>query len=216
MTLPFLVEQFLGVFRQYNEGVWPAQPILMLVAVAAILGAMTGRSRLVSALLALLWAWTGIAYHLAFFRAINPAATLFAAVCLVQALGFVRLGVVRETLTFSVGHTWSTWVGVLIIVYALIAYPLISAGLGHGYPYSPTFGVPCPVTIFTFGLMVWLTPPRPRAIVVIPLLWAALGLVAALRLGMWEDLGLTAAAVVALAVVVERQVAPNEPRFQSA
>jgi hypothetical protein len=214
MTLPFSAEQFLGVFRQYNEGVWPAQVILLLLGAAAILGAIRGRSRLVSAILALLWAWTGLAYHLAFFRAINPAATLFAALCLVQALGFVRLGVMRETLTVSVGrHQWSTWVGALLIAYALIAYPLIGASLGHAYPYSPTFGAPCPTTIFTFGLIVWLKPPRPRAIVVLPALWAALGLSAAIQLGMWEDFGLTAAAVVALIVVLETDTGAHASRL---
>ena len=202
MTLPFTVEQFLDVFRRYNEGVWPAQLVLLLVAVGAIVGAMNGWSRFVSATLAVLWAWTGLAYHVAFFRAINPAATMFAALCLMQALLFVRMGVMGEHLTFSVGYQWTTWVGALLIAYALIAYPLIGTRLGHVYPYSPTFGAPCPTTIFSLGLIVWLKPPRPRAVVMLPVLWAALGLSAALQLGMWEDFGLTAAAVVALTVTL--------------
>ena len=198
MTLPFTAAQFLDVFRRYNEGVWPTQPILVLVAIGAIVGAAKGRSRLVSAILALLWAWTGVAYHLVFFRTINPAATMFAALCLMQALLFLRMGVMRENLVFSLRQHWSAWVGALMIAYALIAYPLIGAGLGHAYPYSPTFGAPCPTTIVSFGFIMWLKPPRPRAVVVLPAVWAALGLSAALQLGMWEDFGLTAAAVVAV------------------
>lgn len=36
MKLPFTVEQFFGIFRDYNETVWPAQVVLLGLALAAI------------------------------------------------------------------------------------------------------------------------------------------------------------------------------------
>lgn len=36
MTLPFMVEQFYGVFRDYNTAVWPAQWFLMALAIVAL------------------------------------------------------------------------------------------------------------------------------------------------------------------------------------
>ncbi|MBK9104686.1 MAG: hypothetical protein IPL92_08965 [Saprospiraceae bacterium] len=36
MGIPFTADQFLDVFRQYNEAVFPVQFLLVLVAVAAL------------------------------------------------------------------------------------------------------------------------------------------------------------------------------------
>ncbi len=35
MQIPFTVEQFFGVFRQYNISVWPVQVFLVALAMAA-------------------------------------------------------------------------------------------------------------------------------------------------------------------------------------
>jgi uncharacterized protein DUF6064 len=45
---------------------------------------------------------------------------------------------------------------------------------GHRYPEMPMFGVtPCPVTIFTFGLLLLTVRPVPRSLFVIPFVWSA-------------------------------------------
>lgn len=36
MQLPFTVEQFFGVFRLYNDSVWPAQIFLLALAILAV------------------------------------------------------------------------------------------------------------------------------------------------------------------------------------
>src|SRR5689334_2789783 len=81
--MPFTVEQFFEVFRSYNETLWPAQLLLYAPAAAALIGTWKphrGSHRLVAAALAVLWLWTGVVYHFGFFRTINPAASLFAAI----------------------------------------------------------------------------------------------------------------------------------------
>src|SRR4029079_10799091 len=90
------------------------------------------------------------------------------------------------------------------MLYALVGYPLIGYAIGHTYPAAPTFGVPCPTTIFTLGMLVWATPPRSRVVVVIPALWSVVALFAAIRFGMWEDFGLVVAAGVALVATLRR------------
>ncbi|MGH9632469.1 MAG: DUF6064 family protein, partial [Bryobacteraceae bacterium] len=50
-------------------------------------------SSAVLALLAVQWAWSGIVYQWFFFRTANPAAGLFSAALVVQALCFVGLAV---------------------------------------------------------------------------------------------------------------------------
>jgi hypothetical protein len=88
--------------------------------------------------------------------------------------------------------------GGALIVFALVLYPAIGYALGHRYPAAPTFGLPCPTTIFTLGLLLF-ARPAPRWVIVVPLLWAAVGSVAAFQLGVPEDLSLLAAGAMALA-----------------
>lgn len=197
MRLPFTIDEFFDVFRRYNEAVWPAQWILVAIALVAIVAAASSRPRIRAApilVLALLWLWMGIVYHGLFFRAINPAATLFMILFVGQAGAF--LWVVRSPLPDV--RAVSPGAGAVLMIYALLAYPALGYFMGHRYPESPTFGLPCPTTIFTLGLLLWMRQAFPRALLIIPALWAIVGTSAALQLGMVEDLGLPVAALVAV------------------
>lgn len=197
MNLPFTQEQFFAVFAAYNLAVWPAQWVL--AALAAALTAIAWQApawggRAIAWGLALLWAWLALAYHLAFFRAINPAAPAFAALSLAAAGAFAWYGGIRGALHFTGRRSARSVAGLAVVVFALAAYPMIGAWLGHRYPLAPTFGLPCPTTIFTFGLLLMAAPPLPREVLVAPLLWAAIGASAAFALGVSQDLALLAVA----------------------
>jgi hypothetical protein len=92
----------------------------------------------------------------------------------------------------------------LLIAYALIGYPLIGASLGHRYPAAPTFGLPCPTTIFTLGVLV-MGRPVPRHLLLVPVAWAIVGGFAACRLGVAEDSGLPIAAALVTVVLLARR-----------
>ncbi len=95
--------------------------------------------------------------------------------------------------------------GSALVVYAAVLYPLLGTALGHGYPYSPAFGLaPCPTTIFTLGLLLWTDRPVPKAVLAIPTVWALVGSMAALRLGIIEDVGLLVAALAAVSLLLYR------------
>lgn len=200
IPIPFTSEQFFNVFRQYNEAVWPSQFVLYAVALlAVVLAARTERWARRGAIVALasLWLWSGIVYHLLFFRAINPAATLFGIVFVAQAGLLVWTGVARADLRMRWRPDARGLLGATLIGYALIGYPLIGWLLGQRFPASPTFGLPCPTTIFTLGILAWARRPMPRRLLVIPVLWAVVATQVAVSFEIWEDLGLTLAAVVA-------------------
>lgn len=205
MKLPFSVGQFYEVFRSYNDAVWPVQVVLLalaLVAIALVLRPRTWSGRIISAILACLWAWLGLAYHLAFFAPINPAAYGFAAVSVAGALVFLWQGVVHPRLQFRWLGGVRAAAGSALAVYALGVYPLWSWVAGHQYPAMPTFGLPCPTTLFTIGLLAFAVPAYPRAVFVVPLLWCAVGAQAAFLLGVPQDLGLVVAGVVGLVLLV--------------
>ena len=87
MNLPFTPEQLFGVFKQYNETVWPAQVAIYFAAAIAfylILKPSKYSSKVISGILALFWLWMGIVYHWLFFASINPAARIFGALFVLQ------------------------------------------------------------------------------------------------------------------------------------
>jgi hypothetical protein len=212
--MPFTVEQFFGVFRQYNDAVWPAQVVAVIDAFVAVGAALRGgrrANRIVAVVLAALWLWMGAVYHLQFFRQINPAAVVFGVAFLIQAALFVWLGVVRDRLAFDPRLDVAGVLGSMLIVYSLAVYPMLGNALGHSYPASPSFGLPCPTTIFTLGLLLWARPRVPIALLVVPLTWAVIGTVAAVQLGVEEDFGLAASALLSLPLLFRhrRQLQPR-------
>ncbi len=214
MVLPFTVEQFFGVFRAYNDAVWPTQWLLAALALWAVhLAARpcSWSSRAVSAILGALWLWLGLAYHLAFFAAINPLAYAFAAVSVAGGLAFLWFGAVRSQLRFQFVPRGRGWAGLALVGFALVAYPIWSVMAGHRYPEFPTFGLPCPTTLFTIGMLAFLVPPFPRAALAAPVLWCLVGSQAAFLLGVPQDLGLLVAAAVGVFLFVRAPAAPSAP-----
>lgn len=206
MRIPFTIDEFLDVFRRYNEAVWPAQWILLLVSAVTVVAALRARrpSRAPLLLLSALWLWMGIVYHFVFFRSINPAAALFSALFVVQAGLFAWLAFREPVRLFTTGRDWAGVLGASMIIFSMIVYPSLSWLLGHRYPSAPTFGLPCPTTVFTFGLLLCARPSLPRSAFIIPVLWSAVATSAALQLGMMEDLSLPAVAIIASVVMLTR------------
>ena len=193
MSLPFTAEQFFTVFAAYNRQLWPFALVLWVYAFVGVVILARRRdnaSRFVSTLLAVQWLWVAVAYHVAFFSTINPAAWLFAAGFLVQSALFGWFGVIRDRLRFSPTGLLA-WT---LIVYGL-AYPIIVQLEGHTYPAAPTFGVPCPTTLLTVGFLLAADRPWPRTIAVIPVAWAFIAGSASVLLGVRADLMLYVAAI---------------------
>ena len=61
--------------------------------------------------------------------------------------------------------------------------------------------VPCPTTIFTFGMLLLAARPK-RLLLWLPLLWSAIGFFAAVKFGIYEDVGLLVAAIVTAIVLL--------------
>lgn len=205
--MPFTGEQFFNVFAQYNTAVWPFQIVLNLLALAALALSFSRAAysnRLIAAILAFLWVWIGLVYHLIHFTTINPAAYLFGAAFILQGLLFVLAGGLRQTLSFQPHRNGYTLAGGFFMLYGLLIYPILGYFLGHVYPYSPTFGLPCPTVIFTFGLLLWTDKKLPKYLLVIPLLWSLLGFSAAIQWGVLEDVMLVITGLVATAMIVYR------------
>jgi hypothetical protein len=203
-------DPLLELFSRYNFAIWPVQPVAWLTAVALV-GLVAWRpsrttDRLVSGLLALTWLFIGVVFQGIWVRELDPAlSVVYTVVFVAQAALFVIVGFTGDRLSYRIERTPAGVLGIALIAYALVVYPLLGIALGHPYPEAPLFGAaPCPTTIFTFGLFLLARPPFPWVLLAVPFCWAVVATPAAVGRGVFEDVGLLLAGLIALWVITMR------------
>jgi hypothetical protein len=205
MKFPFSVEEFLNVFEKYNEAIFPLQIIFYVIAffcVYLLFAQQKNGNKFICGLLSFFWFWIGIVYHLIFFSTINKAAYLFGILFILQGVLFIYYGIAKEAISFEYRKSFNNYAGILFIIYAFFIYPVLGFMFGHKYPSAPTFGLPCPTTIFTFGILLFANKRISVAALIIPLLWSIIGFGAALKLSVYEDFGLLCAGTIGLTLLI--------------
>lgn len=199
MKLPFSSEIFFEVFREYNEAIWPFQVVLTEMAILITVLALLKHQRagmIAGIVLCFFWLWMGIVYHFLYFSQINPAAKLFGTLFIIQGLLLFYITVFRKKLLIEFNTSLNGILGLLLILFALLVYPLLGAMSGHTYPYNPTFGLPCPTTIFTLGILLWSKKRLSVYLLIIPIIWSFIGFTASFTMGVKEDTGLLIAVLI--------------------
>lgn len=204
MALPFTESAFLDLFGLYNQALWPVVAAAWLVSLAVVVRAWRnpGAGSSVLILLAAHWLWSGVVYHGLYFRTINPAAVVFAFLFVAQAGVFVWAAR-SPSVRFHFDRSLRAHLGLALVGYGFL-YPFLSVLFGLEYPRLPLFAVPCPTTLITTGLLL-ASSGVPRAVSLVPILWAAIGGSAAVLLGIRADLAL----LVAGALLVLDTIAPQ-------
>lgn len=206
--MPFARDAFLDVFADFNAACWPGALALWLATAAVTSRLLVGRAapRAVAWLLAAHWGWSGVVYHWGFFTRINPAAWLFGALFVAQTVGLARWSrsLPATRLAVPAGTRGGLAIGLLA---AGLLYPVLVWLSGHAYPRAPMFGVPCPTTLVTTGMLL-MVPAVPRLLLVVPMLWCVVGATAAALFGMAPDV-LLVVALGALAVSAGRAFEPT-------
>jgi hypothetical protein len=209
MLLPFSKAEFFDAFASYNLAVWPAQWALSALGLAIVGGALSGRgfgARFAYWSLGALWIWMAAAYHIAHFAAINPAARVFAALYIAAGALFIWRGSRSKAPLFRCRRDVRGVVGFGAAAFGLLVYPLLNPLFGHHYPAAPGFGLPCPTTIFTLGVLSWAEPAPERKILAVPILWAFIGSTAAILLGVAQDYVLLATGLWGLALLAPKRL----------
>ena len=203
--MPFSADEFFSVFARYNQAIWPLQ-IAAYLAGFAVVALLVRRTRVSSSVLSVIlgsmWAINGIGYHWLFFSQVNPAARVFGVLFLIEAILLAASTWIFSTpISFDIKADARSAFGLALIVFALVVYPIWGQLAGHPYPATPVFGVaPCPTAIFTIGVLLLGNWRVTRHLLVIPGIWTAVGGSAAFLLGVPQDTGLIAAAVILLFV----------------
>jgi len=199
-----------GIYA-YNIVTWPMVLVTYLLgAIALVLAVKKTKysNRTISGILALLWLWSGIVPCVTFFAWMFRAGDiwyLFGLILVVGGVLFLSFGVIRSSLSFKfTGDSYNIF-GAAMVVYSMLIYPIIGSLTERGYPAYPIFGTfPCPVTIFTFGLLLWADRKVPKIVTAMPLVWALTGVLWAFMYLIWADVGLIILGIVGFVTILRR------------
>lgn len=199
-------DSFFAMWSQYNDSVWPMQIVtyvLGVLSIAMLVKRWKFSNKIIVGTLSVLWLWSGVVTFIIAFGDLSTQYYVWGALWIVQSLIFFYMGFVKPGLKFGFSGKWYNYLGLLFIIYALIAYPLIGSISGHPYPGSPIFGVaPCPVCIFTFGMFLFSTEKVPLYVIAIPFLWSLTGIYAVMVMKVYADAGEVGAGVASTAIMV--------------
>jgi len=199
-------EQLLATFEAYNLDIWPMQVVAYLLGIVAVFFAVKrtqSSGKITSAILSFLWLWTGIVFCVFYLGPLFAPGYGMGVLMIIQGVLFFA-SVLRPRVSFHFEPNLYSIIGILFIAYAMIGYPLVGHSVGHDYPRVLSFGlVPCPTTVFTFGLFMMSDTKVPRSFLVIPLLFAVVA-VAPISRGVVEDIGLIVTGVVGTVMILFR------------
>ena len=201
-------EQILNIIANYNQTIWPMQIVgylLCLIAFLAFLLPERNSARLANTILAFLWLWVAAMFWWPLRE--NVVNLLLAIVFTVQGVLFI-VEIFMSNLAYRPSTNAPAGFGIIALVYALI-YPLVGLLFGHTYP-TMWLGVifPCPLVIFTFGMLLVSQHSVPKYLLVIPLLMSLMG-VLWVYLGVFEDVGLVLTGVLGTWLIWQRDREPS-------
>jgi hypothetical protein len=208
MNTPFTTEHFFNIFEQYNSSIFPAQILILVLGLTALLlihARHPIRNKTIGVLLGLLWFWMGAVYHIGFFSSINKAAYAFGGLFILQGLLITYETFARGKLEFRFKGRLIDYLGYFFILYGLIIYPAIGLALEPSLPRIIALGLPCPSTILTFGFLMLTEKKLSKYLLIIPSLWAVIGLGAALSFGVYQDFMMILAAILADILLLSRK-----------
>lgn len=173
--LPFTIETYFSTIAQYNRAVWPATllGVALALAVLFLVGRTPGaRARWIGMILMVGWLWAGVGFHLFQFSQINFAAPVYAGFFVMQAVLIGWLCVVRNALVFRFAASLSGAVAVLLVILALLIWPLIGLRAGEDFLAAPVFAAdPTATVLLTLALWLLARGPGLLCLSVVPVLW---------------------------------------------
>jgi len=205
--LSFSTEEFLLVLESYNLEIWPIQIfayVLVVLALFFLFKPTDYSHKIVLTVLSLFWLFNGIVFCFVYWSPSHLFGYIFGVLCVIQGLLFFYSIKVSDITIGSPDKTY-TLMGLLLIFYAIIGYQILGYYLGHVYPkFFPVGLVPCPTTIFTFGIFLLINNKVPLQYYVIPLIFSLGGFLAAYN-GIYEDIGLILAGILGTILIIRRE-----------
>ena len=202
----FSIEDFMLVLELYNTTIWPMQIVAYLLVILVLFFSFKPSKysqKIIMVILSFLWLFKGIVFSLVFWAPTHFFGYVFGICCIVQGLVFL-IGLKGTDLSARVESRVYSITGIILVLYAAIGYQVFGYFLGHIYPkFFPVGLVPCPTTIFTFGIFLIIHKRISIKYYAIPLIVALGGFLAAYN-GIYEDIGLIIAGLLGTYLIIRR------------
>jgi len=208
MKIPFTTEQFFNIFENYNLTIFPFQILILIIGFAGLFFLHSRKSyknKVIGSYLGLLWIWIGVVYHIFFFTKINEAAYILGGVFILQGILILLNTFTNDKLTFNFESKAKDYFGYFFILFGLIIYPIIGYYVEGTISRTITLGLPCPSTIFTLGFFMLTNDKSPKYLLIIPTLWAVVGMSAAIQFGVYQDFMLIFTAIIANIFLIKKK-----------
>ena len=173
--LLFSARVYYRLLELHNLEVWPIQILMALLGLAIVYLILTsGRlpDRLVPVSLGAIWIWVAWSFLWNRYATINWAAAYAAPGFAVEGLLLMWIGTASGGRTFAADRKLSYWLGVGILVLALVGYPLIAPAVGRPWSAAEMFGImPDPTAVATLAVLAIYCGRAQWLLMIIPLLW---------------------------------------------
>jgi hypothetical protein len=206
--LPYTAEVWFALFDEYNRAIRPLQGVSLFLTASILMLALRSRenrSRIIVAILAAGWVWTGSVFHLVYFSEINFAAPVYGAVFILQGVLLFWSGVYRNHISIRFQRKPTSYAGAAIFILSAVILPVID--WHHGLSWTDArFALLAPGATagLTLGLLMMVDRRPPLWVGAIPVLWTTVAGAHAAVLGVYQDIALTAAGLVALFWLIAR------------
>ena len=213
--VPYSAEAFFDLLATYNSAIWPGHLTALFLSVlllGLLLFPRPGGDRIIAGFLACGWAWTGLVFLMNHLVTLNWAGTYFGMVFVLQAVLLLWSGTIQDRLHFPGDKSAASWLGLVLIVLALIIYPLIPIWAGADWTIVQIAGLaPTPTVILTFGILLLCAGRLPIHLFVIPVVWSSADGATAWTLGIWWDLFLPVAGLTTVFFSITRPRHDSKP-----
>lgn len=185
--LMFSPRTYYRMLERHNAAVWPGQiaALLLGLAILARLQRPSARQgRILSGVVAVLWAWIAWAFLWKRYATINWPATYFAGGFAIEVLLVAWIGVLRAQLSFWLRRDPVGVLGIALLVVAVAVYPSLALLVGRPWQQAEVFGIaPDPTVLGSLGLLL-LASGRPHwGLLAVPILWCLISGATLLAMG---------------------------------
>ncbi|MCX4191486.1 DUF6064 family protein [Methylophaga sp. OBS1] len=170
--IPFTADIYFRLLERMSESYWPLQLLTMILGMVSVWLALHQRARIVSLLMAPLWAFVAVAFFIQLYAELNWAGRYMAYAFFIQA-GLLLTAFLSPGFNSSPGNAVVTFLASIIALSGLIGLPVAGLLMTGNWWQAEVFGVfPDPTSVTTLGLaLVLFRGWRSWLMTLIPILW---------------------------------------------
>lgn len=170
--IPFTSEIYFRLLERMGETYWPLQLLTVILGMVSVWLALHQHVRIVSLLMAPLWAFIAMAFFIQLYAELNWAGRYMASAFFIQA-GLLLTAFLSPGFNSSPADTVVTFLGSIIALVGLIGLPVTGLLVTGNWWQAEVFGVyPDPTSVTTLGLALILFKGwRLWLMTVIPIFW---------------------------------------------